>query len=160
MRSKFSANIIGPIVCFFLLVFGVIFCTIVFCLAGISIFYAFFVDLMPCAVLAWLVCGEFRTKMIVVELGDESMIIKPYGGLGTPRKIYYSDLDGYSISVLDSINMAYEYLYLVQRGRKIGKLSEYYHENYAAMKTMLEPKLKNLGFIEFRYWDEIREAFS
>ncbi len=160
MRSKFSLNIIGPIICFALLTFGIIFCTAAFLSIGISPLYALLVDMLPGAVLAWLICGEFRTKMIVVDFGYDSMTIKRYGGLGAPKVFYYNQLDGFSTSILDSINMAYEYLYFVKSGKKIGKISEYYHSNYAEMKTEIEGKLKDLGYIEFRYWDEIKESFS
>lgn len=160
MRSKFSANIIGPIVCLLLLVSAIIFCTVVFYTAGISLSLALFVDILPLLILSWLIFGEFRTKMIVVEFGSDSISIKPYAGFGTAKLFRYDQLDGYSVSILDSINMAYEYLYFMQSGKKVGKISEYYHSNYEEMKAELNTKLKDLGIIEFRYWDEIKESFT
>ena len=160
MRSKFSLNIIGPIVCFFVLLFAMIFCAFAFHSAGIEPKFIFVVDLLPLAILAWIFFGEFRTKMTIVALGYDYLIVVTYCGAGDPQKIPYREFDGYETSFVSAFNKDYEHLYLIKDGRKIGKLTEFYHSNYAEMKAEIDTKLKYLGPVEFNYWDEIRESFS
>jgi hypothetical protein len=160
MRSKFSVNIIGPIVCFFLLLFAIIFCAFAFYLAGIEIKFIILVDLIPFTIIVWVFYGEFRTKMIVAVLGKSYVIIVGYGGAGTPKRIEYAELDGYSVSVLSNVNNDYLYLYFVKDGKKIAKISQFYHSNYAEMKSDIAGRLKYLGESEFNYWQEIRESFT
>lgn len=98
--------------------------------------------------------------MIKVELGDTFLRIKKFGGLSSTKKYLYKDLDGYKTSVLRSSAADNEYLYLMQDGKKIGKISDFYHRNYLDMKNEIESKLRDLGFEKFSYADEFKEIFS
>ncbi len=97
--------------------------------------------------------------MIKVELHNTFLTIKKFGGLSFSKKYLYQDLDGFKISVLRSSATNNEYLYFMQNGKKIGKISDFYHKNYLDMKAEIESKLKNLGFEKFSYVDELKEIF-
>ena len=77
-----------------------------------------------------------------------------------PETFYYADLEGYHVSILSSANAANEYLYLMKDGKKVVKLSDFYHKNYSEMREALGDSLKNLGYMEFSYWQEVKEIFS
>ena len=109
----------------------------------------------------WCVVGELRTKVIVFEMGYDSFTVKRYFGFGKPKTIYFADVDGYRISILPSKGAVYEFLYLVAQGKKIVKLSQFYHKNYDELKEAIAgTKIYNLGFESFSYVHEIKEIFE
>lgn len=110
--------------------------------------------------IAWLFFGEFRTKMIKLILEENQVIIKRFGGLLTFKVVFYSDLDGFEISKVRSGAREEEYLYIKQNGKKIGKISTFYHKNYNVLKEEISRKIKYLGLVEFSYLDELKESFS
>ena len=118
----------------------------------IAIFIAIFV-------LLWLIRGEARTKIIVAELNFDNMVIRRYYGLSAPVTFYYRDLSGFTISILPASNTAYEYLYIKLGDKNVGKLSEFYHRNYAELKTELRSRIKDLGYVDFSYNKEFKEIF-
>jgi hypothetical protein len=44
--------------------------------------------------------------------------------------------------------------------RKVGKISDFYHKNYQALKSIIKTKLDNLGFENLSYIDELKESFT
>jgi hypothetical protein len=114
---------------------------------------------VACA-MVWLIFGEFRTKMIEVELAFDHLTIGRYLGLAAPKTYYYTDLDGFTICILPASSTAYEYLYIKQNGKNIGKLSEFYHANYTALKDELEKHIKYIDVVDFSYWVEVKDIFS
>jgi hypothetical protein len=161
MVSKFSYNILGVIICF-IMVSGVLIALIIVSIIPGPPPLAFMsvAVLIPILMLTWLVFGEFRTKAIAITLNTDHLIIRRYFGFGKPETIYYNNLDGFENSELASINMMYEYLYFVKGNKKIAKLSAYYHRNYAELKQDVNTKLKDLGEINFSYWNEVKEIFK
>lgn len=115
--------------------------------------------LLLASIFTWLFSGEFRAKIIKTQIEDKYVIIRRYGGLASPRTILYADIDGFNTSILSANTGDYEYLYLMQDGKKIAKISDFYHQNYYEMKAMLKYKLKDLGPVEFSYRQEMREIF-
>ncbi len=104
--------------------------------------------------------GEFRTKMIKVKINADSIIIKNFGGLGGSKRFLYSELDGFKLSILRSKAADNEYLYFMQGDKKVGKISDFYHKNYSDLKESVKTKIKDLGFENFSYIDELKESFS
>ena len=80
-------------------------------------------------------------------------------GLGKESKFHFKQLDGYRISILPNEYQDFEYLYLIIEGRKVIKLSQFYHSNYLEIKRMLISKTKNLGILNFNLLDEFKEIF-
>mgnify|MGYP001037476933 CR=1 FL=1 len=108
----------------------------------------------------WLLWGELRTKLITATLGQFQIAVKGFAGLG-PEKIYpWRDLEGYKIAILPSEHGTYEYLYLFREGKKVVKLSEFYHQNYQELKNTIRQHCQDLGSESFSFWKEIKEIFQ
>jgi len=111
-------------------------------------------------VLLWLIYGEARAKIIRIEMDFDHLTIRRYFGLSAPATFYYADLTGFTITILPATNTSYEYLYIKQGDKNIGKLSEFYHKNYDDLKADLRTHLKDLGYADFSYWKEVKEIFG
>ncbi len=110
--------------------------------------------------LVWLFWGEFRTKMIKVSIDGDIISVRQFGGLGKKRDFLFSEVDGFKISRQQyGARGVLEYLYLMKGKRKTIKLSEAYHKNYQDLKSAVKMKSKDLGYENFNFIDELREAF-
>lgn len=108
--------------------------------------------------ICWLLLGEFRTKVIIVEIANHSIRKKNYLGLDKDYEFRY--FDGFFTSIIRSKRVDYEYLYLIKGNIKAIKLFEFYHQNYAELKNEVSKHSKELGFEQFSYLDEIKEIFK
>ena len=106
----------------------------------------------------WLVFGEFRTKVIEVTIENNTIEKKNY--LGLNQRYNFKDFDGFQTSILTSKGDSFEYLYLIKDNRKVIKISEAYHRNYAELKNRIGTNSKDLGEIKFSYIDELKEMFN
>ncbi len=158
MTSKFSLRSLFPLLFILLLTFGII----VYMLeqAKNAPLNGLPLILLLTFTLTWLFHGEFRTKMIKIEIGNDFLIVKKFGGLSPGKKFSFYEIDGFKTSILPSRGGDYEYLYLMQGDRKIAKISNFYHKNYDSLKEALKGKVKDLGFEKFRYLDEFKEIFT
>lgn len=102
--------------------------------------------------------GEIRTKYISVEIQKDQIIEKRFFGLQT-KSYRCSEIDGWKYSHLPSKGGTYEYLYLYKNGHKTIKISEFYHRNYAEVKSYIKTQFKYLGYEKFSYIDEFKETF-
>ena len=110
--------------------------------------------------LIWLVFGEIRNKFIKVILSETTITVKKFGGLFFTTQYAITEIEGWRYSVLSSSGGSYEYLYLYQNGKKIAKISEFYHQNYQEAKIYLKKNIKYLGFEPFGYIAELKEIFK
>ncbi len=110
--------------------------------------------------LIWLVLGEVKNKFIIVHFTDKSISVKRMGGLLPSKELDYSEIEGWKYSILTSRGGNDEYLYLYRKGKKIAKISEFYHSNYKEIKEYVKTRYKSLGFERFSYLVEIREIFE
>ncbi len=108
----------------------------------------------------WLILGELRTKAISAEINNDAITIANFFGLGSKRQFGLNEFDGFTTSAIESRNGSFEYLYLLKGDRKIVKLSEFYHKNYADLKKELWNKIKFLGERPFNLTVEIKEIFE
>ena len=108
----------------------------------------------------WVLFGELRTKVIKVYIESEELIVSNYCGLGAKRIYSIPQFDGFETALLPSRYDTYEYLYLMENGKKVVKLSQFYHSNYEDLKQILSSKIQNLGQKRFSYLQEIKEIFT
>ena len=80
-------------------------------------------------------------------------------GAGIEKKFYFNEFTGYKISILPSEYEEFEYLYLLIEERKVIKISQFYHSNYAELKQSIIRKTKNLGKEHFSFVREVKEIF-
>jgi hypothetical protein len=110
--------------------------------------------------LVWLFWGEFRTKMIKIAINGDIISVNRFGGLGKTRTYLLSEFDGFKTSRQSyGARGILEYLYLMNGGQKTIKLSEAYHKNYQDLKAAIQPKVKDLGYEQFSFLDELKEIF-
>lgn len=108
----------------------------------------------------WIVFGELRTKEITITITEDQVNTRNFLGLGHTRSYSFSDFDGFVLSVLPSRQGDYEYLYLIKNNKKLVKLSQFYHRNYAELKQIISRKTRELGFEKFSYRREFKEIFT
>ena len=110
--------------------------------------------------LTWLVLGEVKNKFIRVEFSDDKISVAKMGGLLPTKEFNPTEVEGWKYSILTSNGGNDEYLYLYLDGKKIIKVSEFYHKNYDEIKQYVKKRYKNLGFERFSYLDELKEMFE
>lgn len=124
---------------------------------GIALLFYFWLIL----VWIWLVYGELRTKAVAVYVAFDYFTVKGYLGLGPEKTYYFNEVDGYLTAILPAKGTSYEYLYIVKGGKKVIKLSQFYHSNYAELKdTISSTNIKDLGYEDFSYGRELKEIFG
>jgi hypothetical protein len=161
MESKFKYG--AYILVFLIVIFSAMLCLALSVYIWVDLPIAFYIvmNLVCILVWVWLVYGELRTKVIAVNLGFDNFKVKRYLGLGPEKTYYFNNVEGYKTSILPAYGTAYEYLYVMEGGKKVIKLSEFYHKNYAGLKDAISSaKIKNLGFENFNYALELKEIFS
>lgn len=110
--------------------------------------------------MVWLFWGECRTKMIRVNIDGNNISVKRFGGIGKKVNYKFSEFDGFTTSKQPyGARGILEFLYIIKAGRKIIKISEAYHKNYADLKTAILLQAKDLGCQNFNFIDEFREIF-
>ena len=121
---------------------------------GISVFLALFIF-----VWIWLVFGELRTKVIKVQINNSEILVGNFFGMGAKNRYDISQFDGFETSLLPSKYDTYEYLYLIKNGKKVVKISQFYHRNYTDLKKAVTENIQNLGQRNFSLLREIKEIF-
>jgi hypothetical protein len=160
MKSKFSFKVFIPVIILIPMLFGMGTFIVVACSDTSLLSVGLPLMVLPVFVLFWLIFGELRTKVISADLEYDHIIISRYCGFAKPVTFYYADLDGFHTSILASTGGANEYLYLMKGGKKVAKFSDFYHKNYSEMKETLRGSLKDLGYMDFSYRQEVKEIFS
>lgn len=110
-------------------------------------------------VLTWLIWGEMRTKILKVVIENDRIISTNFQGIGSSKIYYFTEIDGYTTIVLPSEYEDFEYLYVMKQGRKVIRISDFYHANYLDLKKEISRKCKNLGTAKFSMIQEIKEIF-
>ncbi len=121
---------------------------------SIFVFYGLFLF-----VWTWLVFGELRTKIIKAQIHESEIIVFNYLGLGKKKVYCLAQFEGFETALLPSKYGTYEYLYLIQKGKKVIKLSQFYHSNYYDLKLALADRAQNLGQKHYSLLREVKEIF-
>jgi hypothetical protein len=162
MKSKFmsGAYILAFLIILFTLM-GISFLALFFFfIANIPVGFIIVVNVFFIFAWIWLVFGELRTKVVSLDIGYDNFIVKGYFGFGTPKTYYFTDVEGYRTSILPASMVVYEYLYVISGGKKVIKLSQFYHKNYEELKAaIINANIKYLGFEDFSYGRELKEIF-
>lgn len=107
----------------------------------------------------WLVFGELRTKIVKVEVEGNQISVANYFGIGSKKVFSFSQFEGLQTAILPSRYYTYEYLYLIKDNKKAIKLSQFYHSNYAELKSALTDKVRDLGQQRYSLIQDIQEIF-
>lgn len=106
-----------------------------------------------------LLVGELRTKIVMIKIENNQFEIKKFFGLKV-ETYKFSEIKGWKHSLQTAKGGTYEYLYLYRNDKKIIKLSEFYHKNYANLKNEIANRIKHLGYEPFSLIDEFKEIFT
>ena len=107
----------------------------------------------------WSLFGELRTKVIKVEIRDKEISVSGYLGMGAKKIFTYSEIEGFETAILPSKYDTYEFLYIIKNGKKIIKISEFYHRNYGDLKFALSDKVRSLGQKNYSLFRDVKEIF-
>ena len=156
MENKTKFTSLPIIICSFLTTsaFGLLYLTINSSKAGIF-FPILFLTFM---IYFWLT--EFRTRAHKIEILNGMIIIREYFGFGKQKVFELKKLDGFNISIQPSKSGSYEYIFILQEGKRIASISEFYHSNYTEIKSSIEKKIKNLGQTEYKFKHEYKQMFK
>jgi hypothetical protein len=112
-------------------------------------------------IILMLLFGELKSKAIKVFIEKGTISKKGFLGYGPTTKFELNNISGYKTSILNSKGGSYEYLYLIEKNKKIIKLSEFYHRNYKELKIkLINNGVKNLGVEQWNFIRETIEIFS
>ena len=161
MRSTFTKRIFLPLVVLAVVAGALL--IVSFSLVGklnenwipVAAFYICFLFIF-----CWLVFGEMRVRMIAVEIANDHLVVASFLGLGKKREWYFLELDGYETVLLPSRYSTYEYVFILRGGKRVVRLSAFYHRNYEEFKTLLARKLKHLGSDGFEVSKELKDMFG
>lgn len=110
--------------------------------------------------LVWIILGELRTKAIKVIISYDKIEVRRYLGYGAPVEYWFSEIEGFTTVLLPSEYRDYESLSIIQGGRKIIKLSEFYHENYFELKAKISVKCRELKTEKYNLLREIKQIWQ
>ncbi|WP_026934270.1 hypothetical protein [Christiangramia echinicola] len=108
---------------------------------------------------------EFRTRAHRIEILNDKILKREYFGLGKEKIYKIKDVDGFYYSSQpntygDFEYRDYEYIFIIQKGKRIACLSKFYLRNYKTIKPIIEKKIKNLGTKEYKFRNEYKEMFK
>ncbi len=108
----------------------------------------------------YLIFVELKTKAIIIEIKEDKILYKNYLGKGKTVIFNFNEFDGFQTSILPSRFDEYEFLYLIIKGKKVVKISDFYHRNYTDLKNIISVKSNYLGHEKYSMIREIKEIFN
>ncbi|SEF58875.1 hypothetical protein SAMN05421847_0393 [Halpernia humi] len=162
MKSKFTIKAFLPIILLFPFVYLIFLLLPIVLKENTGYDDKIFVILFPIFLIFIVVIlfyGEIRTKFIIVEINKYEIKVKKFLGLFT-KSYKVNEIQGWKYSHLASKDRIYEYLYIYKNGKKIIKISQFYHANYSKLKNQIQQNFKNLGYEKFSFKDEFKEFFK
>lgn len=161
VTSKFRGKVAGPIVILVTIAGLVTLISFVWTENPEAPWLPMMVFYVPMAVLAlMMIFGELRRRTIKVTIDNETITVRRYLGWGREELHFLNTFDGYHVTNLQSRYGSYEYLYLIRDGRKIIKLSEFYHKNYQELKEAIAQRVKFRGYVIYNWLREMKEFFQ
>ncbi len=101
---------------------------------------------------------ELIIKGNKLAMDEQQVIVNPYfKHFFKTVSFYFKDLDGYKTVIQSSKHADYEVLYLYKGGEKILQVSQFYYENYDALKEYIDNQLKYLGHVPMsKFYEAIK----
>ncbi|MFQ6601988.1 hypothetical protein [Flavobacterium sp. C3NV] len=102
----------------------------------------------------------FRTRAYKVEMDGNTLIVKRYFGLGKSTAYNFNALDGFITLFESAKGTVHESVFILEKGKRIGSISSFYHSNFDQLKSILKDKLIDLGERESTFRGETSELFK
>mgnify|MGYP003113417628 CR=1 FL=1 len=156
MNNKSKFAFLPVFICLFLTIsaFGLLYLMVKFPDSGTTLPILYFLFVLY----FWLT--EFRTRAHKIEFRNDKILKREYFGLGKQRVFEIKNLEGFNISIQPDKSGFTEYIFIIQKGKRIASISKFYHRNYKDMKSEIEQKIKNLGLKEYKFLYEYKEMFK
>ena len=102
----------------------------------------------------------FRTRAHRVTIDQQCVVVKRYFGLGKSESYALNSLDGF-VSLFESGKLGVsENLFILQKGKRVVCISEFYHSNYGELKKILIERLINFGVNDYDVKEEWSNLFK
>ena len=111
-----------------------------------------------CYAIYRIVFVELGKKIIVVEIKDKVLFKRNY--LGQKAEYNFKNFEGYETSTIRTRTGMFEFLFLIENGKREVIISEQYHRNYKELKIAVNERTKFLGDANSGFWKEIKDSFS
>ena len=143
IESKFKIFTLVAIISSLLLLVVMMFVIFILGLPNLPLYINVLLLILILSIFAYVIFGELRTKAIKLKLDDKSISIINFMGIGKGRRYDFKEFDGYKTSILSTEEQEFEYLYLLIEGRKVVKISEFYHSNYLEIKNAIKKRIRH-----------------
>ncbi|MBL7699796.1 MAG: hypothetical protein JNK79_16635 [Chitinophagaceae bacterium] len=161
VTSKFRTKVAGPVVIIVMIIALVALISYIWSENPEAPWLPMVAFYVPMAVLGlMMIFGELRRRTIKVTIDSETITVRRYLGWGREELHFLNAFEGYHTTQLQSRYGSYEYLYLMQQGKKVIKLSEFYHKNYNELKEAIATKVKFAGNVQYSWSREMKEFFQ
>jgi hypothetical protein len=154
VNSKFSFLVV--FIAFFLAVLPVLLVFISFISPKASVILP--ILFMLFIVYFWLT--EFRTRVCKLIINKENIVLRRYFGLGKSEIYDFKRLDGFITSFQSGKTGVFEFLFMLENGKRVGCVSSFYHCNYDELKEVLKEKMIDLGDEKYEFKKEYSEMFK
>lgn len=102
----------------------------------------------------------FRTRVHKVQIDKKAIIVKRYFGIGKSKVYDFKMLDGF-ITMFESGRLGVsETIFILEKGKRVGSVSSFYHRNFDDLKASLKENLVDLGEIESAFTRETYLLFK
>ena len=102
----------------------------------------------------------FRTRAHRVTIDQQCVVVKRYFGIGKSESYALNSLDGF-VSLFESGKLGVsENLFILQKGKRVVCISEFYHSNYGELKKILIERLINFGVNDYDVKEEWSNLFK
>lgn len=102
----------------------------------------------------------FRTRAHRVTIDQQCVVVKRYFGLGKSESYALNSLDGF-VSLFETGKLGVsENLFILQKGKRVVCISEFYHSNYGELKKILIERLINFGVNDYDVKEEWSNLFK
>lgn len=164
VKSEFR---IGSLLLLLILTLGLITMAAFFLLIN-GMLAIIFLGLMFAFMSIIMIFGYARKYLVRIIFYAEHIEVRNWIGLGRKRLYHHSDIEGYKIVIIQALQPA-ESLFVLSDNKRIVKVSDHYHRNYAVIKEYVASKLPpKQGLVVEPYkqgmWhflvNEIKDTFS
>ena len=96
-------------------------------------------------IFAYFLLTEFRKRACKININNENIVLRRYFGLGKSKIYDFKRLDGFITSFQSGKGETYEYLFMLEKGKRVACVSSFYHSNFDELKEVLKEKMIDLG---------------
>jgi hypothetical protein len=110
-----------------------------------------FVSLIMLFTCFWFILGTIK-RVLWIEINSQEIRITNI--LFSKTKIKISTFDGFETSIETSNAGNYEVMYLIKNKKSLVHISEFHLANYKELKSSIETKMSNLGYVPSRFFSD------